>query len=137
MTPPPAWTPPPAASGTPYPPLPPPNPRKRGPILFWFTLALIALALGVLGIVDLAGVAGRRLGAYPALAVGITGVMLLVGAFCGRAGGLILLGLLATIGLVGATVADNWEGRSPTARPAPRPRSATATASAPASSSST
>ena len=48
--------------------------------------------------------------AYPAVAVGITGVMLLVGAFYGRAGGLILLGLLSAIGLAGATAADNWEG---------------------------
>ena len=40
----------------------PRDPRKRGPILFWFTLLLIAVAEGVLGIVDLAGVPGRRLG---------------------------------------------------------------------------
>jgi phage shock protein PspC (stress-responsive transcriptional regulator) len=33
------------------------NPRRRGPILFFFTVALIALAEGVLGVVDLAGVA--------------------------------------------------------------------------------
>ena len=33
----------------------PRNPRKRGPILFWFTLALAALGVGVLGILDLAG----------------------------------------------------------------------------------
>lgn len=86
----------------------PPNPRKRGPILFWFTLALIVLAEGVLGIVDLAGgqVADA---AYPALAVAICGVMLLIGAFFGRAGGIILLGLLATVGLVGATAADRWD----------------------------
>ena len=45
------------------------SPRKRGPILFWFTLALIALAEGVLGIVDLAGAAIAD-PAYPALAVG-------------------------------------------------------------------
>lgn len=116
VTPPPTWTPPPAASGTPYPPLPPPNPRKKGPILFWFTLALIVFAEGVLGMVDLAG-ANVADGAYPALAVGITGAMLVVGAFWGRAGGLILLGLLSTIGLVGATAADNYEGRAHTARP--------------------
>ena len=36
--------------------------------------------------------------AYPALALGITGVMLVVGAFFGRAGGLILLGLLIAAG---------------------------------------
>jgi hypothetical protein len=36
--------------------------------------------------------------------------MLLVGAFFGRAGGLILLGLVATVGLAGATAADNVDG---------------------------
>ena len=75
---------------------PPRNPRRRGPMLFWFTLALIALAIGVLGIVDVAGVAVAD-AAYPALAVGIAGLMLLVGSFYGRAGGLILVGLLATV----------------------------------------
>jgi len=90
-------------------PVRPRSPRRRGPILFWFTLALIALAEGVLGIVDLAGV-DVAAPAYPALAVGITGLMLLVGAFWGRAGGLILVGLISTAALAGATVADNWEG---------------------------
>ena len=95
----------------------PRSPRRRGPVLFWFTLALIALAEGVLGIVDLAGVAVAA-PAYPALAVAITGLMLLVGAFWGRAGGLILVGLVATAVLAGTTAADNWEGerleRTPT-----------------------
>jgi phage shock protein PspC (stress-responsive transcriptional regulator) len=98
-------------------PVRPRSPRRRGPVLFWFTLALIALAEGVLGIVDLAGVAVAA-PAYPALAVGITGLMLLVGAFWGRAGGLILVGLVATAVLAGTSVADNWEGerleRTPT-----------------------
>ena len=84
------------------------SPRKRGPILFWFTLALIALAEGVLGIVDLAG-AGVADQAYPALAVAITGGMLLVGAFFGRAGGLILVGLLATVVLAASTAAGEFE----------------------------
>jgi phage shock protein PspC (stress-responsive transcriptional regulator) len=110
-----------------YPPQPPPyvappgpprapNPRKRGPILFWFTLALIALAEGILGIADLAGaaVAGP---AYPALAVAICGVMLVVGAFYGRAGGIILIGLVATVALTGATVADRWDGDQVLATP--------------------
>ena len=89
------------ASGTAYPPAAPwgsydrprrpRNPRKRGPILFWFTLALIALAEGVLGVVDLAGVDVAD-SAYPALALGITALMLVVGSFWGRAGGLILAG---------------------------------------------
>ena len=88
---------------------PPRNPRRRGPILFWFTLALIALAIGVLGIVDVAGVAVAD-AAYPALAVGITGLMLLVGSVYGRAGGLILLGLLATVPMAAATAFGQWEG---------------------------
>ena len=63
----------------------------------------------MLGLLDVAGLAVAD-PAYPAIAVGITGVMLLVGAFYGRAGGLILLGLLTSIGLAGATAADNWDG---------------------------
>jgi phage shock protein PspC (stress-responsive transcriptional regulator) len=95
----------------------PPNPRKRGPILFWFTLALIALCEGLLGVVDVAGVdvAGP---AYFALPVAICGVMLVVGAFFGRAGGLILVGLVATVLLAAATAADSWDTRSVTVAPA-------------------
>jgi phage shock protein PspC (stress-responsive transcriptional regulator) len=85
------------------------DPRRRGPILFWFTLALIALAIGILGIVDVAGVAVAD-AAYPALAVGICGLMLLVGSFYGRAGGLILVGLLATVPMAALTVIGQWEG---------------------------
>ena len=84
------------------------SPRKRGPILFWFTLALIALAEGVLGIVDMAG-ADVADPAYPALAVAVTGAMLLVGAFFGRAGGLILVGLVSTAVLAATTVAGEFE----------------------------
>jgi hypothetical protein len=71
-------------------------------------VALIALAEGVLGIIDLAGasIAGP---AYPALAVGIIGLMLVLGAFWGRAGGLILLGFLASFVLVGSLAADKWQ----------------------------
>nr|WP_197025838.1 PspC domain-containing protein [Nocardioides sp. URHA0020] len=104
-----------------YPPVQPvpqrvPNPRRRGPILFWFTLALIALAEGLLGMIDLAGanVAGP---AYPALAVAICGVMLVIGAFFGRAGGIVLVGLIATVVLAGATAADQWDGDTVDARP--------------------
>jgi phage shock protein PspC (stress-responsive transcriptional regulator) len=89
--------------------VPPRDPRRRGPILFWFTLALIALAIGILGIVDVAGVAVAD-AAYPALAVGITGLMLLVGSVYGRAGGLILLGLLSTVPMVAVTAVGQWEG---------------------------
>ena len=111
----------PAAPGTPVPVastyIPRPrNPRRRGPILFWFTLALAALGVGVLGILDLAG-APIADPAYPALVVGTCGVMLLVGAFYGRAGGLILVGMLAAVGLAGATIAQDVDGGDITRRP--------------------
>ncbi|GEP36664.1 hypothetical protein NPS01_03270 [Nocardioides psychrotolerans] len=88
-------------------PLPPRprNPRRRGPILFWFTMALSALGIGVLGILDLAG-APIHGAAYPALVLATTGIMLLVGAFYGRAGGLILVGLMAAVATLGATAAQ-------------------------------
>ena len=71
-----------------YVPPAPKEPRKRGPILFWFTLLLIAVAEGALGIVDGAG-APVVDSAYPALALGVIATMLLVGSVIGRPGGLI------------------------------------------------
>jgi phage shock protein PspC (stress-responsive transcriptional regulator) len=95
----------------------PRNPRRRGPILFWFTLALAALGIGVLGIVDLAG-ASVAPSAYPAVVVGVCGLMLVVGAFYGRAGGLIFVGLVAALALWATTVAERVDGhdieRTPT-----------------------
>ncbi len=85
----------------------PRNPRKRGPVLFFFTVALIALAEGALGVADLAG-ANVADSAYPALALGIITVMLLVGAFWGRAGGLIALGLVAAIATAGASLGNQF-----------------------------
>lgn len=87
------------------------NPRKRGPVLFWWTLALAALGIGILGMADAAG-AGVADSAYPALVVGICGVMLVVGAFFGRAGGLILVGLIAALGMAGATANSRWEDQT-------------------------
>lgn len=121
-----AWQPPtpeapvaPGAPAAPVPPAAPPmyyvpppaRPRKRGPILFWFTLALIALLEGVLGIVDAAPGVDVPGPAYAALAVGVTGVMLVLGAFWGRAGGLIFVGLVATVALVISIAAQelDWE----------------------------
>lgn len=90
---PPAWMPPTAPT---Y--LLPPRPRRTGPVLFWPTLALIAIALGTLGIFDTSS--SITISAYGALAVGLTGLALLIGAFYGRPGGLIALGLASSIGLV-------------------------------------
>jgi hypothetical protein len=94
----------------------PVNPRKKGPVLFWFALAVMAVALGVLGVVDLAG-ASVAPSAYPALVLALSGAFLLLGAFWGRAGGLILVGLLATGATIGATVADQWDPHREVVRP--------------------
>jgi phage shock protein PspC (stress-responsive transcriptional regulator) len=98
--PPPSWYPP----APPVPPVPS-RPRRTGPILFGFTLALIALALGILGLYDAAGHSVVD-AAYPATALAITGLMLVVGAFYGRPGGLILVGLIASFATVTAGVAQ-------------------------------
>ena len=90
---PPAWMPPPVPA---Y--VPPPRPRRTGLVLFWPTVALIAIALGTLGIFDTSNAV--TISAYAALAVVITGLALLVGAFVGRPGGLIALGFVASIGLL-------------------------------------
>jgi phage shock protein PspC (stress-responsive transcriptional regulator) len=92
---PPSWQPP-----VSRPPLVPPRPRRTGIVWFWPTLALIAVGLGVLGIYD----QGHQVadGAYPALALAITGLMLLVGSVVGRPGGLVLIGLVSSVALAGA-----------------------------------
>ena len=84
----------------------PRNPRKRGPKLFWFTMALAALAVGVVSIVDVSG-APVADSTYPAVVVGVVGVMLLVGAFYGRAGGLIFVGLVAAVGTAIGVASEN------------------------------
>jgi phage shock protein PspC (stress-responsive transcriptional regulator) len=86
----------------------PVNPRKRGPKLFWFALAVMAVALGALGVADLAGVDVAP-SAYPATVLALSAVFLLVGSFFGRAGGIILVGLLAAAVTVGTTIADRWD----------------------------
>ncbi|QIK75496.1 PspC domain-containing protein [Nocardioides piscis] len=63
----------------------PRNPRKQGPILFWFTLAMLATAIGTLSFIDVSG-ADVPAAAYPALGLALTGVMLAVGAFWGAPG---------------------------------------------------
>ena len=90
---PPAWMPP---AGPAY--VPPPRPRRTGLVLFWPTVALIAIALGTLGIFDTSNAV--TISAYAALAVAITGLALLVGAFVGRPGGLIALGFVTGIALL-------------------------------------
>lgn len=102
---------PPYAGSPPYyqapsPVWPPPAapPRDRSP-LGLLTVSVTLLALGALAAVDLwtADVPG---GAYVALALGMVALGLLVGAWFGRARGLIVLGLVLTVALVPAVVVD-------------------------------
>ncbi|MBA2463500.1 MAG: PspC domain-containing protein [Nocardioidaceae bacterium] len=87
---------------------PPPGPKAdRGPKLFGFTLAFIAVALGTLGLFDAAGTDVAD-AAYAALALTVVGVMLLVGSVVGRPGGLVLLGLLATVALAVTATVDRY-----------------------------
>lgn len=95
----------------PYPVQQPPAPRPdRGPKLFWFTVALLAVALGALGLYDVA-VGSVVDSAYPALALAVIGVMLVVGAWFGRPGGLIALGVVATVALLATSASQpRWAG---------------------------
>ncbi len=105
---PPAWQPP-----VGQPPLLPPHAKRTGILWFWPTLALIAIGLGIVGIFD-TNAHQVDPGVYPAVAVAITGVMLLVGSFVGRPGGLILLGVVSTVALSTATVLGtfHFDGRN-------------------------
>ena len=98
---------PPAPPGAPpyMPPPPPARPRKRGPLLFGITLALVAFGLGILGLVDASG-SDVSDAAYAALALAIIGAMLVLGSVFGRPGGLVLLGLLASLALGGAAIGN-------------------------------
>ncbi|MCX6401793.1 MAG: PspC domain-containing protein [Propionibacteriales bacterium] len=96
-----------------YRPGPPPqphvvDPRRRGPLLFPFTLALAAFGVGVVATLHLAGLDVAP-SAYPATVLGVVGLMLVVGAFYGRAGGLILIGLLAAGTTAVTSVVDDVE----------------------------
>lgn len=83
----------------------PPRPPRNGPVWFGFALASIALGEGILGMLAAAG-HHINLGAYPALALGVIGAYLVVGAFWGRAGGLIALGVIAAVATVIGTAAN-------------------------------
>jgi len=96
-----SWSPPPYVA-------PPPRPRRQGLVLFWPTLALVAIALGLLGLYEYAG-NNVVDAAYPALALTVTGVMLVVGAFVGRPGGLILIGIVSAIAMGIASATGGFE----------------------------
>lgn len=75
------------------------RPGRNGPVWFGFAIATIALAEGILALIAVSG-DHLNASAYPALALGIIGGYLVIGAFWGRAGGLIALGIVATFATV-------------------------------------
>lgn len=88
------------------------RPRKRGPILFWWTLLTMLVAWLSMG---LAGVTTAS--AYAAAGLGIVAGALVLGAFWGRAGGLILVGLLLVPVLAGVRIAEVVAGNPSVWRP--------------------
>ncbi|WP_170225248.1 PspC domain-containing protein [Nocardioides albertanoniae] len=84
--------------------LAPPNRRRRPPLLFGRAVAVAALVMGVLGLLDVLDRVPVPNSAYPAALLVVFGGFLVLGAFWGRAGGLIFLGLIALVALPLTTV---------------------------------
>jgi phage shock protein PspC (stress-responsive transcriptional regulator) len=99
---------PPAPAQPPVPP-PPAPPRERS-MLFGLTLSAVLLALGVLAAVDVSG-ADLAHGAYPATALTVVGLGLLVGAWRGRSRGLAVLGVVLAVMTLGAALTSPWQDR--------------------------
>jgi phage shock protein PspC (stress-responsive transcriptional regulator) len=85
----------------PPPPPPPPGPPRSH--LFGITMACLAIAMGVLWVVD-ETIHSLPPAAYPASALAVTAAGLIVGAWWGRSRLLIVVGLLATLATVAASV---------------------------------
>ncbi|MGH9222236.1 MAG: PspC domain-containing protein [Acidimicrobiales bacterium] len=91
--------PPPAASGAPKAPKPPKLPKPRS-VLVPATLSILAILAGVMALVGVSVDTGI------AVALLITGVALVIGAWRGRARGLIPVAILLSLGLAAASVVD-------------------------------
>lgn len=109
---------PPPAPATPPPPKPPKPPKQRS-ILGRLTFFAIIVVMGLLAVLDMAGV-NVAVSAYFAAALTTIGLGLLVGTWFGRARGLIFLAFLTTIGLLISTGTERWgsEFRDSVYRPA-------------------
>ena len=86
------------------PPPAPPRPRERS-VLGAVTISVLLVVLGVMAAVDAADGADPSPENYLAAAVGVLGLGLIVGAFYGRARGLVWFGLplLAVLSVLGTT----------------------------------
>ncbi|MBC7278256.1 PspC domain-containing protein [Nocardioides sp.] len=77
--------------------------RPKPPLLFGPAIATAALVAGLLGLADVANWFPVSSSAYPAAVTAVFGAFLVLGAFWGRAGGLIALALVSLLVLAGTT----------------------------------
>ncbi len=89
-------------------PPPPPAPRRPRSALFSVTMSLVLVGLGTLKLVELSGTSVAA-GAYPALALAIIAVALVVGTWFGRSRGLIAMGIIAALLTGAVSAADSWD----------------------------
>ena len=92
----------------PRPPKPPRPPRERSK-LGRLTFFAVVVVIGLMAVLDMAG-ATIAVSAYFAAALATIALGLIVGAWFGRARGLIALALLATLGLAVSTGTERWGG---------------------------
>jgi len=99
---------PPTYPPQPVAPKPPKKPRERSK-LGRLTFFAVVMVIGLLAVIDMAG-ASIAVSAYFAAALVTIALGLIVGAWFGRARGLIALALLASLGLAIATGTERWGG---------------------------
>ncbi|HEX3005017.1 MAG TPA: PspC domain-containing protein [Angustibacter sp.] len=102
---------PPYAAGPPVPPPPPvpPQPPRPTSHLFGLTVSVALIALGLLAAFDVAG-AQPPDGAYPALALTVVGLGLVLGTWFGRARGLVFWGIVLSLATLVGSVAGHARG---------------------------
>lgn len=88
---------PPPPSGSSPPPVSPPVSRRQRSHLFGITMAAVAIAMGVVWILDLTVFDDMPASVYPGTALGIVAAALLLGSWYGRSRLLIAAGIIATL----------------------------------------
>jgi len=102
---------------TPVPPPPPPPPKPPRSHLFALTMATIAIALGVVWLLDDAVVDDMPASVYPGVALGVISVALLISTWFGRSRLLIFVGLLAAFATAVTTIVGSGPIGERTYRP--------------------
>ncbi|WP_051366208.1 PspC domain-containing protein [Hamadaea tsunoensis] len=94
---------PPVAARPPRPPKPPREHSRLGTLIF----SAVLIALGVLGVLDATNTFSIPAAWYVVTALGVVGAGLVLGAFLGRARGMIFWGIVLTIALSATTLSRN------------------------------